>query len=109
MTDKTRKIASFRQREREELFPDIKKVIEKLEADCGMSFFPYTLRQVALFLRFVRVAHRESDHLVNDFQKTLTYYQGKRIVGIQADTEMENWKTSAGRTAATLFNELGLR
>ena len=108
MNKETRKSASFRQWEREELFSEVKLMMKKVEADMGVSLFPITLRQMGLFLRYVRATHREAGRLVKDLQKSLTYYQGRRIMGTQADPSLQNWKTHPGRIAADILNKLGL-
>lgn len=109
MKPEIKKIAMYRQREREELFPEVKEMIAKVEHDSGISLFPLTLRQVGLFLRYVRAAHREANRLTTDLQRLLTYYQGRRIIGVeQADATTKNWRTKAGREAAYILDRLGL-
>lgn len=109
MSPNTRKIAMFRHREREMLLEDVKKTVAAFEKDINMSLFPLTLRQVALFLRYCRLARVATTRLNRGIQKSLTFYQGRRILGHQADPRIENWKSDSGIIVGNLLGELGMK
>ncbi len=106
MIYKIRNAAMRRHQEREELLKEVQELMEAFKNMSGVDLFPPTLRQTALFLGYVRRNRKSYKDLMRGIEKSLTYRQGKALLGAQADPAAENWKTSAGRAAAELLNDM---